>query len=66
NWPGFRLRYRYGNTLYRVAVENPEHCSHGIALVEVDRNSVADKIVRLRDDAVTHDVRVVLGTKPPA
>jgi hypothetical protein len=27
---------------------------------------VADKIVRLRDDAVSHDVRVVLGTKPLA
>jgi cyclic beta-1,2-glucan synthetase len=66
DWPGFRLRYRFQNTSYRITVENPDHCSQGVALVEVDGVAVAGKIVRLRDDAMPHEVRVVLGTKPSA
>jgi cyclic beta-1,2-glucan glucanotransferase len=65
NWAGFRLRYRYGNTIYRIAVENPDQCSRGVALLELDGIAVADKVVTLRDDALPHKVRVVLGTEPP-
>jgi cyclic beta-1,2-glucan synthetase len=66
DWPGFRLRYRFQNTTYRISVENPEHCCGGVTLVEFDGVAVADKMVTLRDDALPHDVRVVLGTKPSA
>jgi cellobiose phosphorylase len=66
DWPSFRLRYRFQNTVYRILVENPDHCSRGVTLVELDGIAVADKIVTLRDDALPHEVRVVLGTKPPA
>ncbi len=62
DWPGFRLQYRYQNTLYRIAVENPVPCSSGVTLVEVDGIMVANKIVTLRDDGLRHEVRVVLGT----
>jgi cyclic beta-1,2-glucan synthetase len=65
DWDGFRLRYRYQNTLYRIAVENPDHCSRGVALVEVDGTAVGDKVLPLLDDGVTHEVRIVLGTAPP-
>jgi cellobiose phosphorylase/uncharacterized membrane protein len=65
NWPGFRLRYRFQNTHYRIAVENPDHCSRGVVLVELDGVSAADKTLKLRDDGRHHDVRVVLGNKPP-
>jgi cyclic beta-1,2-glucan synthetase len=64
DWPGFRLRYRFQNTTYRIAVENPDHCSRGVALVELDGVSAADKTVRLCDDRLSHEVRVVLGNKP--
>jgi cyclic beta-1,2-glucan synthetase len=65
DWPGFRLQYRYQNTLYRIAVENPGHCSSGVTLVEVDGIAVAEKMVTLRDDALPHEVRVVMGTESP-
>ena len=65
DWVGFQLRYRYGNTLYRIAVENPDHCSRGVTVVELDGVAAADKIVRLRDDGQPHEVRVVLGNKQP-
>jgi cyclic beta-1,2-glucan synthetase len=64
DWPGFRLRYRFGNTIYHITVENPDHCSRGVTLVELDGVAAADKIVTLRDDALPHEVRVVLGSKP--
>jgi len=65
-WSGFRLRYRFHNTIYRIAVENPAHYSRGVILVELDGVAAADKVVTLRDDALTHEVRVVLGeTKSP-
>jgi len=66
DWPGFRLRYRFQNTIYGITVENPEHCSRGVALLEFDGVAAAEKIVTLRDDALSHQVRVVLGTKSPA
>jgi cyclic beta-1,2-glucan glucanotransferase len=64
DWSGFRLRYRFQNTIYRIAVENPDHCSRGVTLMELDGVAVADKIVTLRDDALPHEVRVVLGINP--
>ena len=66
DWHGFRLRYRFQNTTYRIAVENPDHCCRGVILIELDGVSVADKTVRLRDDGQPHEVRVVLGNKQPA
>jgi cyclic beta-1,2-glucan synthetase len=60
-WSGFRLRYRFKNTIYRIAVENPDHCSRGVTLVELDGVPATDKIVTLRDDALPHEVRVVMG-----
>jgi cellobiose phosphorylase len=65
DWPGFRLRYRFQDTTYRILVENPDHSSQGVTLIEVDGVSAADKTVRLRNDGLTHEVRVVLGNKPP-
>jgi cellobiose phosphorylase len=66
DWPGFRLHYRYKDTRYRIVVENPDHCSRGVTLVELDGTAVPDKVVMLQDDAQPHEVRVVLGTQPPA
>jgi cellobiose phosphorylase len=65
DWPSFRLQYRFHNTIYRISVENPDRCSRGVTLVELDGAVAADKIVTLRDDMLSHEVRVVLGTKPP-
>jgi cellobiose phosphorylase len=65
DWSGFRLRYRFQNTTYCITVENPERCSQGVIQMELDGVSVTDKTVRLRDDGLPHEIRVVLGNKPP-
>ena len=64
DWPGFGLRYRFKNTTYHIKVENPDDCSRGVILMELDGVSVADKTVKLCDDGLPHEVRVVLGNKP--
>src|SRR5882757_1794538 len=64
DWSGFRLRYRFQNTTYRIAVENPDHYSRGVILMELDGVSAAEKAVRLSDDGLSHEVRVILGNKP--
>jgi cellobiose phosphorylase len=63
DWHGFRLQYRFQDTTYRIVVENPDHCTRGVILMELDGVSGADKIVRLCDDRLSHEVRVVLGNK---
>jgi cyclic beta-1,2-glucan synthetase len=59
------LQYRFQDTTYRIAVENPDHRSRGVILVELDGVSVTDKVVKLRNDGLIHQVRVVLGKKLP-
>jgi cellobiose phosphorylase len=58
------MRYRFQDTIYRITVENPDHCSRGVIAVQLDGIAAPDKIVALRNDALPHEVRVVLGTKP--
>ena len=65
DWSGFRLRYRFQNTTYQITVENPNHFSRGVILMELDGVSAADKTVKLSDDGLPHEIRVVLGNKQP-
>ena len=65
DWAGFSLKYRHQNTLYRITVENPDHCSRGVTLVELDGMALADNVVKLSNDSQPHEVRVVLGREPP-
>jgi cellobiose phosphorylase len=66
DWSGFRLRYRFQSTTYHITVENPDHCSRGVIVMELDGVVVAGKAVKLCDDGLPHEVRVVLGNEPPA
>jgi cyclic beta-1,2-glucan synthetase len=61
DWPGFRLRYRYQNTHYDIAIENPAHISHGVDLVELDGAAVSDMMIMLCDDSGSHTIRVRMG-----
>jgi cyclic beta-1,2-glucan synthetase len=62
-WPGFRVRYRHGSAEYEISVENPQAVTRGVAFVEVDGERLAhpEQGFALRDDAQTHQVKVVLG-----
>jgi cyclic beta-1,2-glucan synthetase len=62
-WPGFTIRYRHGNTFYRIEVTNPDGISQGVKSVEVDGLRLEDGRIALADDGREHSVLVRLGAK---
>lgn len=61
DWSGFRLRYQHQSARYDITIENPEHLSRGVTLVELDGAPVPSKIIPLCDDRQPHTIRVRLG-----
>jgi cyclic beta-1,2-glucan synthetase len=61
NWPGFRLSYRHGETLYEIQVENPQGCGPGVAWVEMDGQRLTDGVIPLEQSLVKHRVVVRMG-----
>lgn len=60
-WDGFQMTYRHGETVYDIQVENPDHCEHDIAFVEVDGRRVKDGKIPLGKDLIKHRVLVRMG-----
>jgi cyclic beta-1,2-glucan synthetase len=61
DWPGFKVDYRFGNTYYKITVDNPDGIQRGIRQVVLDGNSISGNLITLVDDGQLHEVRVVLG-----
>jgi cyclic beta-1,2-glucan synthetase len=66
SWREFKLHYRHRDTPYHITVENPQGVSHGVASVEVDGQLQDAETIALVADQKPHQVRIVLGEKPPA
>lgn len=64
SWREFKIRYRYGSTVYQILVENPHGVSRGVAEVWIDDKPQTVMEVPLVDDGRTRRVRIVLGDKP--
>ena len=67
-WDGFALEYRYGESVYAIEVQNPEHVSGGVAALTIDGVASTNGHVALANDGMKHTVSVVLGrlTAAPA
>ena len=63
-WEGFRLRYRHGEAVYEIQVENPEGCERGVSRVEMDGQHVRDGVIPLHRGLVKHRILVRMGKKP--
>jgi cyclic beta-1,2-glucan synthetase len=61
HWPYYALSYRYRNTRYEIAVQNPDNVSSGVVSLELDGVSLSAKWIPLVDDGGVHQVRVRLG-----
>jgi cyclic beta-1,2-glucan synthetase len=61
-WEGFSLRYRHGETLYAIEVENPHACERGVAWVEMDGQRMSGGVIPLERGLVKHRVIVRMGT----
>jgi cyclic beta-1,2-glucan synthetase len=62
DWKHFAIVYRHGNTLYRIAVENPDAVCRGVSSISLDGTPLPeDALIPLSDDRLEHRVQVVLG-----
>lgn len=59
-WKEFSLEYRYGSSVYNVAVRNPSGVEKGVVAVSVDGAKVSGAIP-LVDDGQSHAVVVTMG-----
>lgn len=64
-WQEFQILYRYGKACYQIRVENPDGSEHGVKSVTLDGNDLPDRVVPLKDDGLSHAVRVVMGEQDP-
>lgn len=64
-WPGYRVRYRFGATTYEIAVEN-DPAGNAVVALELDGERLEGDSFPLADDGAPHQVRVRLGQKEPA
>jgi cyclic beta-1,2-glucan synthetase len=60
-WDGFGMKYRHGEAIYDIQVENPEHCERGIAFVELDGRRVKGGRISLSKECLKHRVLVRMG-----
>ena len=62
-WQGFTLRYRHGETIYAIQVENPHGRERGVAWVEMDGRRVTGGVIPLERGLVKHQVVVRMGER---
>jgi cellobiose phosphorylase len=60
-WKRFDMTYKHATATYRIQVDNPVRIQRGVKSTTLDGVPLLDGIVPLRDDGVTHDVRVLMG-----
>jgi len=61
-WEGFSLRYRHGEAIYEIRVENPDRCESGVAWVELDGRRIQDGDIQLQRNLVKHQILVRMGS----
>jgi len=60
-WEGFSLRYRHGESIYQIRVENPEGCQRGVSWLEMDGRRLPDGVIPLERGFVKHRILVHMG-----
>jgi cyclic beta-1,2-glucan synthetase len=60
-WNGFHVRYRHGEAIYDIQVENPEGMERGVSWVEIDGRRARDGVIPLDRGLVKHGIVVRMG-----
>ncbi len=61
-WRGFEITYRFGSTVYRIAVKNPKGVCRGVSRLSLDGTLLpTGTLVPLSDDGGEHHIEVILG-----
>ncbi len=61
DWPGFKVDYRFGDTHYKISVENSQKVNRGTLQIMLDGNPLSGRLLPLMDDGLLHEVRVMMG-----
>jgi cyclic beta-1,2-glucan synthetase len=60
-WTEFSVRYRFGETVYDIHVENPDGVEHGVAWVELDGHRQDQPVIHMDPAALKHHIHVRMG-----
>ena len=60
-WKGFSLRYKHGETIYAIQVENPHGFERGVSWVEMNGQRLVGGVIPLERGLVKHRVVVRMG-----
>ncbi|MDD3906307.1 MAG: glycosyl transferase family 36 [Candidatus Omnitrophica bacterium] len=60
-WGGFKMRRKYGKSVYNIEVENPRHVCKGVRQTYLDGKKIDSNIIKDLSDGKTHQVKVVMG-----
>jgi cyclic beta-1,2-glucan synthetase len=60
-WAGFSVRYRFGEAVYNIHVENPDAVEHGVRWVELNGRRLDEPVIHMKPSALKHSVRVRMG-----
>ena len=55
------MRYRHGESIYEIQVENPEGFERGVSWLEMDGQRLSDGVIPLERGFVKHRILVRLG-----
>jgi len=61
SWANYELSYKHGSATYRIRFDNSKKAGRGVRSVTLDGTVLAEGIIPLSDDGLTHDVRVAIG-----
>ena len=60
-WDGFEIRYRFGESVYLIQVNNPQHAAHHVRNILLDGRLLENGSIPLVDDHNEHRVVVTMG-----
>ena len=61
NWEGFSMTYKKNNTVFKIAVKNPDRVEKGVKEIRLDGENLDNQKIPLLDDSSEHEVTVIMG-----
>ena len=58
DWKEYTIKYKYGNSIYHIHVNNPNGKEHGITHFKLDGNEIAEKEIVLNPNGGVYNIEV--------
>lgn len=60
DWKEYSMRYKHGESIYNIKVENPNNKSNGVSKFIVNGEEIEEKRVRLENKSSIYNITVVM------